>query len=102
MGESHLGDQVDLVAATPPDGGGRPLADAVHHEDGRGLERRWMERARRMRVVVVAELQFLFRAAPSFQPVEIPDQVALLRSFSLIQMGIAPRKDSLPFGAKAR
>jgi hypothetical protein len=53
--EADLVREVDRRAAPHAEGRRRPLADAVHGQDRRLLERRWIERARRVRLAVVAE-----------------------------------------------
>jgi hypothetical protein len=57
--EVDLAVDVDGVAVAEAGRGRGPLADAVHGEDGRGLEGRGIERAGRVRLVVLGEHQLV-------------------------------------------
>ena len=52
---AKLSRQLDPVPPADPDGAGRPFPDAVECEDGRLVERRREERARRVRLVMIGE-----------------------------------------------
>src|SRR5262245_40519802 len=65
--ESQFLEQRNLIATADPYRTGRPFAHAVHSEDGRLFERRGIERAGRVALVVVVEEQVpaeLFRQFP--------------------------------------
>ena len=55
MRKPQLADELDFVAPADADRRGGPLAHAVHGDDGRLFERRWVERRRSVRLVVFAE-----------------------------------------------
>ena len=78
--EPELREHVESVAAAEADRGRRPLPHAVHREDGRLLERRRVERRRRVRLVVLGEedpareAQLLADALGHPEPVRHPER----------------------------
>src|SRR5690606_38018198 len=67
MRKIDLPERLQLAPVTEPCGRRRPFPDAVHAEDGRGLERARVERRSRMRLMVRREEQGrqLFPAYPA-------------------------------------
>ena len=59
MREMDLAVDLDRVVLAQPRRGRRPFADAIHRQDRRCLEGRWIEGARRMRLMMLGEHQLL-------------------------------------------
>ena len=94
--EPQLAEDVELVAAADADRRGGPFADAVDRQHRRLLERRRIERRRRVRLVMFAE-QDLARVARRDAPAISSASHSLLPS----QSGIAMMYERSPRGAEA-
>jgi hypothetical protein len=55
MGETHLSDGTERGALAMKDGGGGPLSNAIHGQDGGLLKRRWEKGGRPMGFMMLDE-----------------------------------------------
>ena len=64
MREAQLLEHLDFTSATGPDGRGGPLAHAVNRQDRRLVERRWIKRTGRVRLVMFGKKNFTVSTQP--------------------------------------
>ena len=104
VGKAQFFQQRDLVSLADADRAGGPLADAVDRQDRGFFERRRIERAGGMALVMIAEEQFPLKLlaelssprARSSSPPAFASSVRIksgIQSFSFIQSGIAFRNE---------
>jgi len=97
--KADLAVQPDGVPAAVADRRRRPLAHAVHGDDGGLLERRGVERRRRMGLVVLREVDRRLVPAPGV--LQVPLDVGVDPELVLHPQGTARTKDWNPRGATA-